>query len=98
MKNSFAPLAQQESGGDGRHLAIASQIFGVRIAVVGDRPYWFGTGEATWMIRFDARLEHYDVVVPEKPERKMEAKEGIQDNATKDAERAKNSGDEESKK
>lgn len=49
--------------GDGRHLALASRIFGVRIAVVGDRDYWFGTNGATWTIRFDARLEHYDVVV-----------------------------------
>lgn len=43
---------------------MASRVFGVRTAVVGDRPYWFGTHGDTWTIRFDARLEHYDVVVP----------------------------------
>lgn len=49
--------------GAGSHLAIASQVYTVRIAVVGDRPCWFGNEGAVWTIRFDGRLEHYDVVV-----------------------------------
>lgn len=51
-----------EEWGDGRHLAIESGFYRVRIQVTGDCPHNFGTDRPTWMVRSDARLEHYDVV------------------------------------
>lgn len=73
--------------GDGRHLAIASQVYKVRIKVVGDRPYWFGNEGAVWTIRFDARLEYYDVVVP-REERKPPRPAGVPRTDARDLQQA----------
>lgn len=51
--------------GDGRHLAIASKVYQVRIGVVGEYPYIFGDARPRWKRRFGARREHYDVVADE---------------------------------
>lgn len=42
-------------------------IYEMRIQVVGDHPYMFGDSGPLWTVRFDARLEHYDVVTPDEP-------------------------------
>lgn len=53
------------AGGDGRHLAVASSRYRVRITVAGNYPYTFGDEWPGWTVRFDARQELYDVVAEE---------------------------------
>lgn len=50
-------------GGGSRHLAMASRICGVRVHVTGDQECIFGDVGEQWHVRFDARLEQYDVVI-----------------------------------
>lgn len=48
--------------GDGRPLAVASSVFGMRMQVACDWPHIFGSGRPIWTVRFDAHLEHYALV------------------------------------
>lgn len=50
-------------GGGGRHIALASHICSPRVRVTGDQASIFGDTGEQWHIKFDARFEHYNVVV-----------------------------------
>lgn len=48
--------------GEGRHLALASRVYRVRIRATGGLDYTFGRDGPEWKVRYSPTAEHYDVV------------------------------------
>lgn len=74
----MSPVSRHHNGerGNGRHLALACKVYGVRTKVAGTFNLTFGTGGPDWAVRHSANTERYDVVGGGRPDRAGEAAQG----------------------